>query len=330
MIQTKCRLKNNMGKNIVIIIPIYNAEKTLERCLNSVFSQTYTSFDVICVNDGSKDTSLDILEKYKKKYKNIYIINQDNQGPSVARNTALDYIKDKSYDFITFIDADDFIDDNYLETLVNYQKEYDADIVCSSYSLDNENRCRRIKHLDNNCLLINIEALNILLEDRSVQSHSPEKLYKKSLWDNVRYPIDIVAMEDQATIYKTFIPANKIYITNYCGYHYWQGGSSVCRSEINNSRVISSLKGYMTSVLDPNLPKECLDSAIQGFINCYLMMYPRYKKQSNSDEFNKIKQYVNKNKLVKKFIPKIKSEKMKKMAYLYARPFYRILFKLFS
>ena len=89
-------------------------------------------------------------------------------------------------------------------------------------------------------------------------------------------------MEDQATIYKTFIVSHKVLICDYAGYHYVQDGESVCRSPMSNKKVLDSIKGYLASVQDPNLPKECYNSAIQGFVNCYLMMYPRYKKQSNN------------------------------------------------
>lgn len=99
---------------ISLIIPVYNVSEYLEDCLNSVISQNYGSFEVICVNDGSTDNSLQILEKYASKDERIKIINQENQGLSCARNSG---IKAASGDYLVFLDSDDWIEPNTLEIL---------------------------------------------------------------------------------------------------------------------------------------------------------------------------------------------------------------------
>lgn len=112
-----------MKKNkFSIIVPVYNVEKYLTDCLESIFNQTYKNYEVIIINDGSKDKSREILDKYKTK-KNIKIIDQKNQGLSVARNNALSYV---TGDYILFLDSDDYLEQNALEILENNIKDEDV------------------------------------------------------------------------------------------------------------------------------------------------------------------------------------------------------------
>ena len=114
-------------QKIFIVIPVCNGEKYIKRCLNSIFRQTYSNFEVVVVNDGSTDSTKKILAEIFDS--RLFVINTENQGVSLARNTALDFIKDKEHDsFITFIDADDYIEENYLETLYSMIVENNVDI----------------------------------------------------------------------------------------------------------------------------------------------------------------------------------------------------------
>lgn len=108
-----------------LIIPIYNVEQYLRDCLNSVIAQTYPDYEVICVNDGSTDGSLAILEEYQKKYDKITVISQQNKGLSGARNTG---IRTAKGDYLFFLDSDDWIEPNTLEILA--QKQRGEDLVC--------------------------------------------------------------------------------------------------------------------------------------------------------------------------------------------------------
>ena len=113
---------------VSIIIPVYNVEEYLEKCLNSVINQTLTDIEIICINDGSTDNSLSILENFARNDKRIIILNQENKGQSAARNNGL---KIATGEFIGFVDSDDWIDLNYYEVLYNSAKKHEADIaVC--------------------------------------------------------------------------------------------------------------------------------------------------------------------------------------------------------
>ncbi len=115
---------------ISVIIPVYNVEKYLSQCLESVIHQTYKNLEIIIVNDGSKDGSIDICNEYIKKDKRIKYVYQKNMGLSAARNTG---IKNATGDYIHFIDSDDFIPLNYYEKMVNAIGSTDADIVCGGF-----------------------------------------------------------------------------------------------------------------------------------------------------------------------------------------------------
>ena len=125
-----------MSPKVSVIVPVYNSEKYIEKCLNSIIEQTYKDFELIVINDGSKDNSLEILEKYKNDFpKVITLINQENIGVSKTRNNAIKMAKGK---YVMFIDNDDFIDKDYIETFINEAEKEDYDVVLGGYRRPNE------------------------------------------------------------------------------------------------------------------------------------------------------------------------------------------------
>lgn len=117
-----------MAVKVSVIIPVYNKESTLKRCLDSVLRQTYKNLEVICVNDGSLDNSLSILNNYAKKDERVHVIDQENSRAGVARNNG---IRHATGDYVYFIDADDFIENDLLEDFAARAEEFDADVVLS-------------------------------------------------------------------------------------------------------------------------------------------------------------------------------------------------------
>lgn len=122
---------------VSVIVPVYNVEKYLKRCLDSLINQTLSDIDIICINDGSKDSSLQILEQYAQKDSRIVIYSQENSGLSVARNTGLEHA---SGEYIGFVDSDDWVDLDFYEKLYNSAKNNNADIAVADFIREHPNK----------------------------------------------------------------------------------------------------------------------------------------------------------------------------------------------
>lgn len=126
-----------MEELISVIVPVYNAEKTLERCLNSILQQVYKEIEVICVDDGSKDNSLSMLKRFEQFDKRIKVIAKVNEGVSVARNVG---IQASDGQYILFVDSDDYIEKNMILDLYQAMKKTEADIAIEGYrEINHEN-----------------------------------------------------------------------------------------------------------------------------------------------------------------------------------------------
>ena len=140
-----------------IIIPVYNVKEYLEKCLESIVNQSFKDFEVICVNDGSTDNSLKILQKYAEKDKRFKVLNQENQGQGVARNNAL---KIANGEYILFVDPDDFIEFDMLEVLKERLDVQNIDVAFFDYQIFGENtKTRIVRFMDEmkNNLNLNID-----------------------------------------------------------------------------------------------------------------------------------------------------------------------------
>ena len=119
---------------ISVVVPVFNSEKYLEKCIDSIINQTYKNIEIILINDGSSDKSEEICNSYLKTYKNIKLINQSNSGVSVARNNGL---KSSTGDYVLFVDSDDWLEKDMLEIMVKEIDNFDIDIVRCEYFVEN-------------------------------------------------------------------------------------------------------------------------------------------------------------------------------------------------
>lgn len=206
-------IKNNAiypNKLISIVVPVYNVAPYLNLCLESVANQTYTHFEVLLINDGSRDNSKDICLEFVERDKRFKYIEQQNAGLSAARNTG---ILNTKGEFITFIGGDDFVDHNYLEELYHAALKNDSEIVIGSYKEFNEEDNNyyihvfeyKEEHYINRELIENIAQVeNKGLEFQKIWGN----LYHKRLFENVMFPID-KNIEDTRTNYKLYMESCK-------------------------------------------------------------------------------------------------------------------------
>lgn len=206
--------------HVTVIVPVYKVEQYLHNCIKSVQAQTYINWEMILVDDGSPDQSGIICDEFKKVDDRIKIIHKKNGGLSSARNAALDL--PPTGVFVTFLDSDDFWHPNYLESLIDLQQKYHADIVQCGFvrgtatSFPKLERDIKIDILDNHSVFLQ-EKSNVIMCG---------KLFRKSLFDGIRMPVGLYN-EDDWTAWKLYYRARTIVVTNQALYYYTINPSSI-------------------------------------------------------------------------------------------------------
>lgn len=216
-----------MNSLVSIIIPIYNADKYLGRCLNSVVNQTYSNLEIILINDGSTDSSLNICKEYAGKDKRIILVNKKNEGVSIARNTG---IEKSSGEYVAFLDADDWIAPNYIEQLIKPFENENVDISVCDYQICNEFIS---SSTESSYPYKYKNAKKYLLEKQKNGDFSTivpwGKVFKAKIIAGVFFPPKL-HFEDEATVYKFFYAANQIAECNYKAYYYFQSSEGLTAS----------------------------------------------------------------------------------------------------
>lgn len=241
---------------ITVIVPIYNVDRYLEKCVNSIITQSYGSLEIILVDDGSNDRCPQICNEYGEKDDRIVVIHQENAGQGKARNVGLDRSKGN---FIAFLDADDYWEENYLELLYNKACDSDADIVICNY-----------KHVDENGAVMNNgpkcnfdekmydgdEAMSVALYWREFGVAPWAKLFRRNVWDGIRFKEDRI-YEDLATTYLVYHKASKVCFINKYLMSYRIRSNSDIHQAFNTKKV---------RILDS--ADEILEFCMNRAVNC--------------------------------------------------------------
>ena len=211
---------------ISVIVPVYNVERYLEECLNSIINQTFSDIEIICVNDGSTDNSAEILKKYEKQDNRIKIVNKKNGGLSSARNIGMQFA---TGEFISFIDSDDWVDKTMLEKMYNNITTLNADIsICAVHNFDEQKQ-----EIDDSLPYFTLALFNATF-DNKVFSYADtkdfimdvcvmawNKLYRKSFLDECKatFP-DGLIFEDGPFFFSIFFKTQKVSIVREFLYYY--------------------------------------------------------------------------------------------------------------
>lgn len=211
---------------VSVIIPVYNVEKYLRRCLDSVVNQTYKNLEIILVNDGSPDDSKEICEEYAAKHDNIQLISQENQGNSGARNTALKYI---TGEYVMFVDSDDWIELDAIEYCVESMKENNVDIVVTqmvrkkSYIPAKENTNILEKILTQEQYAKQFFKIG----SNKIEYYIWSKLYKREVVNNITFPTGLSIGEDALMTFRYIINSRKIFYSTKVTYNYFYNDDSL-------------------------------------------------------------------------------------------------------
>lgn len=253
---------------ISIIIPVYNVEKFLDRCLESVTNQTYTDFECILVNDGSTDNSGNICDRWAKKDSRFKVIHQNNQGVSIARNMGLD---NAMGEYIVFIDSDDWVEQSYLSDLIINST---SDIVISGTVVEKDDTCLSINSpLSDKTFEFNdtaIEDIKHLI--KSTLIFGPYvKLYKSSIIKkhNIKFNTYYDYGEDLLFVFEYLKYVNTISTIINANYHYRQHSSNTLSKKYRHNFFDINYFQYAV-VRDLLLHKNVYKSAVKDIMNTRL------------------------------------------------------------
>lgn len=234
-------MKNN--KSISIVVPAYNAEKTIKRCLDSIVKQTISDYKVYVVNDGSTDHTANIINQYKKD-KRFNIIHLPNSGVSIARNRALE---DIDSEYVTFVDSDDYISKNYLNDLLKGFISKDIDVVAGARKYLDKNLITVAK-LKYNYGIYNAEdSINILLDENGPQGYITGKMFKTKIIKNNNIYLDptIHVGEDLIFCIQYLLNAKKMNVISSQQYNYIQFEDSLSHAATLYNRQTSFKEAYL-------------------------------------------------------------------------------------
>jgi glycosyltransferase involved in cell wall biosynthesis len=315
-----------MKPEISIIIPVYEVEKYIEKCINSLQEQTYKNFEALIINDGTKDNSINIAKEIVSNDSRFIFFDKDNGGLSDARNYGIERSKGK---YICFLDSDDYYDKDFLKIMYNKIVEEKSDIVICDIVLVNENY-EKIRD-QKNIYQYSISGKEALL-DMSILNMAQNKLYKKELFDDIKYPVGYY-YEDRATTYRLFYKSNKISFVNEILFYYLQRTNSITRG-LNQQKLSDPLKileEIKEFLFENNIYERYREKYIQNYLLTILsssVQIADFSLNYSKDINSYLKQINNKIFSFKNIY--LLRDNPKKMLALYLLKFNKNLFKILA
>lgn len=218
---------------ISVILPIYNVEKYLPACMESIFAQTYHNLEIILVDDGSTDNCCGLCDEYAEKDKRVVVYHKKNGGLSDARNYGLEHARGE---YITFVDSDDYVDDDYVEYLLSLINKYHSRMsICQHRVRYNNGSVKEMGSAGEEELTAQ-RCLERMLYHDVIDTSACMKLYHKDLFSEVRYPVSKI-FEDTATTYKLMMQCEKIAVGYESKYNYVFHTNSIVNSGFKKSKL---------------------------------------------------------------------------------------------
>lgn len=272
-----------------VIIPIYNAEIFVDRCLNSITKQTFTSYEIIIINDGSIDNSLEECKKIAIGNNKIRIISQNNKGVSSARNAGID---NATGEYIVFIDIDDTLETNALEISYDYIKKTKADTLIWNF---NEWEGSQLKN--SHCLILTDKTYmssNLLFKDKIRHFACWGYVLRKDIIKNQRilFKEELSMSEDRLFIFEYLTYAKRIHTIPDSLYNHYNNPSSACNSNLNIKKAMDQLKAAQYLIeMDSNIKRKYINKTIIDCINNFLFIIKR-GNITRIDEIQKAQKYL--------------------------------------
>lgn len=276
---------------VSIIVPVYNVELYIDKCIGSIIDQSYKNLEIILVDDGSKDSSGKICDKYQNKDERIRVFHKANGGLSSARNYG---IKKATGDWYVFVDSDDWIDKYMIQRLIMFAEETSMEIVCCGKVLVDLNGTEQKIHTLENFCLSPEKTIPLAVFDKEVGISAWGKIYKKQLFEGIRFPEGEIH-EDVAIMYRLFMKCKKIGVINKALYFYRNNPEGISKQDYNekydvvlkhdleNEKIIGSLSRELKEIMSVAVANSCVDMLIKiiktpNGIKIYNKQYKQYKK----------------------------------------------------
>ena len=234
---------------VSIIIPVYNVQDYLARCVDSVLTQTYTDLEIILVDDGSIDISGDICDEYALHDARVRVIHKENGGLSDARNAGLDVARGN---YVAFIDADDYVHPSFVELLLKTINETGAQIAVSTWQeLKDGDKPRKVKTKRPRCtILTQEEAISSVFYQKKLNHSACSRIFETQLFNNLRFPEGML-YEDLAIIYPLLCKVEKVALINTPMYYYMhRQGSIITTMSLRRTHVLDHIERIEEQVTD--------------------------------------------------------------------------------
>ncbi len=283
---------------ISIITPVYNVEQYLDACLQSILKQTYSTLEIILINDESTDKSGTICDEYQKKYNNIKVIHQKNSGPSIARNAGIDVAKG---DYICFVDSDDIVSENFIDFLLKASLQYDADLCLCDF-VETEKPTEMLNSSSKSKspvtdIVSKYDYFKSLAFVGYEYQHVKDiviwnKLYRRELFSDLRFKTKVIH-EDDLIIHKIIDASNKICYIKEPMYFYRIRTDSLIRnkehiySSFEELTMITAFKERL-EIVEKNYP-QLFSIMLKGYFSTLSVQLFKMKKSHQKERFDDIK-----------------------------------------
>ena len=261
---------------ISVIIPVYNGQSYISRCVESILRQTYEDYEILLIDDGSTDSSPIICDKYSTENSKIRVVHKENGGLSDARNMG---IKESQGKYITFVDNDDWIEPQMLEKLYDAAKVHAADIVMCNHQMrysgdDNKKEAQNENHFDKE--YTQDEFLNILLRVNSNRCvhYACAKLYRRSVIEEPEYFPYKMYNEDVEAMFKSTLRSSKIVEIGYVGYNYFYNSEGISHSTFGeNFLSLTNVWDRVVELLQKEKPEYAEYAILNRKRTCFTILW---------------------------------------------------------
>lgn len=315
-----------MSNNLIsVIIPVYNLENYIERCLKSIQNQTYSNIEIIVVDDGSIDDSWNVINRIAKEDNRVIPIHKENGGVSSARMLGL---ANANGEWIGFVDGDDEIEEDMYEVLMNNAFEYDADIShCGYKMIFNDGRITSFYDTKVKKIQDNTTGVIDLLEGHLIEPGLCNKLYKKSLFEDIELDTNIKINEDLLLNYYLFKNSQLSIFEDLTKYHYIIRDNSASRSKLNDYKIYDPIR--VKEIILNDADDEYKSTAQKVFLRTLIYVYNSLIL--NEDDFVNDKKKIRKMIFSNRCYCSLLNSKLKIMTYMIMLipNFYKIIYRIY-